>query len=102
MSAYGDSFPYNYEDRLVALPISGKKIDFYAASLEDIVIAKLHSNRDTDLRDIEQPNILAAIDWELLETLATDDDEAKASALSIRRHNEFLRSYQDYVEANRP
>jgi len=102
VTAYGDSFPYNYEDRLLPLPIEGKKIDFYTASLEDIVIAKLHSHRDPDLYDIEQPAVVSALDWDLLEKLATADDEAKASALNARRHEEFLLSYRNYVARNKP
>ena len=101
VTAYGDSFPYNYEDRLLPLPIKGKKIDFYTASLEDIVIAKLHSNRDPDLHDIEQPAVLKAIDWVLLEKLANSDDEVRASALSMNRHKEFIYSYREYVKKNR-
>lgn len=101
-TAYEDSFPYNYEDRLVPLPIQGKKIDFCAASLEDVVIAKLHSNRDTDLHDIEQPAVLKALNWNLLDRLAQADDEAQASALNMRRHQEFLLSYQEYRKRHRP
>lgn len=102
VTAYGDSFPYNYEDRLVPLPIEGKKIDFYTASLEDIVIAKLHSNRDPDLHDIEQPAVLEALDWGLMDKLANSDDEAKASALSERSYKEFLYNYAKYIKKNRP
>gem|GEM_PF-4960447 len=36
------------------------------------------------------------------ERLFSSDDEAKASALSMRRHKEFLYSYQEYVKKNRP
>ena len=35
-------------DRLVPLPIQGRRIDFFTASLEDIVVAKLYSDRDTE------------------------------------------------------
>jgi len=46
------NFLYNYEDRIKALPIESRKINFYTASLEDIVIAKLYSSRPSDIIDI--------------------------------------------------
>ena len=41
VSTYINNFPYNFEDRLVPLPVGGRKIMFYSGSLEDIVVAKL-------------------------------------------------------------
>ncbi len=96
VQTYINNFPYNYEDRIKLLPISGKKIDFYSASLEDIIIAKLYSYRDTDYADICDPHITASVDWDLLHTLATDDGEAKASALNEYRYREFLSRFIDY------
>ncbi len=52
VTAYLNDFPDDYDERLVALPIGGKKIKYYAMSLEDIVIAKAGSYRDTDMNDI--------------------------------------------------
>ena len=102
VNAYINSFPYNFEDRLKKLPVNGKKIDFYTASLEDLVIAKLHSYRDTDLHDVEAESVRAAIDWSVLENLALSEDESKASSLSERSHNEFLYAYHGYVQKFRP
>ena len=51
VNAYMDHFPLNYEDRVEPL-WHGQKIDFYAASLEDVVISKLCSNRDDDWKDV--------------------------------------------------
>ena len=96
-----NNFPYNYEDRLVPL-LTGMAIDFFAASLEDIVIAKLYSYRDTDLHDIEHPEVLKAIKWDLLEYLAKDDGEARASALNENNYAQFCFSYEKYVEEHRP
>lgn len=93
-----NNFPYNYDERLVPVRINGRRIDFYTASLEDIVIAKLCSGRVTDIQDIIDPKVLAAIDWKRLDTLATDEGEAKASALNSFRYEEFLDSYRTYVE----
>ena len=77
--------------------MDGRRIDFYTASLEDIVIAKLYSGRATDIQDIIDPRVLREIDWDRLEHLATAEDEAKASALNETRYAEFLDSYRTYV-----
>ena len=92
-----NNFPYNYDDRLVPVRLDGQRIDFYTASLEDIVIAKLYSGRETDIQDIIDPRVLKEIDWNRLEHLATAEDEAKASALNEFRYAEFLDSYRTYV-----
>ena len=83
VQTYINNFPYNYEDRLVPLhDIQGKIIDFYTASLEDIVIAKLYSYRGVDHEDITDPNVLRSIDWVHLHELAVAEDETKRSALN--------------------
>ena len=92
-----NNFPYNYDERLVPVRLDGRRIDFYTASLEDIVIAKLYSGRATDIQDIIDPRVLREIDWDRLEHLATAEDEAKASALNETRYAEFLDSYRTYV-----
>ncbi len=97
-----NNFPYNYDDRLVPIEIPGKCIDFYTASLEDIVIAKLYSSRDKDLADITCSTVLSAINWDRLEVLATAADEAPASALNQFRYNEFLDNYRSYVGRWKP
>ncbi|MCF0121431.1 MAG: hypothetical protein HUJ65_07310 [Oscillospiraceae bacterium] len=97
VSAFINNFPYNYEERLVPVRLNGRRIDFYTASLEDIVIAKLYSGRATDVQDIIDPRVLREIDWDRLEALATSEDEAKASALNEYRYKEFLDSYHTYV-----
>ncbi len=102
VGAYINNFPYNYSDRLVPVRLNGRKIDFYTASLEDIVIAKLYSGRPKDLQDIIDDKVLEAIDWERLEYLATEEGEAKASALNQFRYDEFLDSYREYVERWKP
>lgn len=102
VQTYINNFPYNYEDRLVLLPIHGEKIDFYTASLEDIVIAKLYSYRETDRQDILHPDVLSRMDWQQLEHLALAEDEARSSALNDRAYQEFLYNYQEYVRRYRP
>ena len=96
VQTYVNNFPYNYEDRLKPISVGGKKIDYYSASLEDIIIAKLYSYRDTDYADICDPHVVDAVDWDLLRTLATDESEAKSSALNEYRYREFLSRYDDY------
>ncbi len=86
----------------IRLPVGGRKIDFFAASLEDIVISKLYSARSTDRSDIESDVILRQIDWNILDKLATDENEAKASALNERRYADFKASYENYVRRFRP
>jgi len=95
VQAYICNFPYNFEDRFEKINIETKKIDFYTASLEDIVIAKLYSSRVTDARDIIHPSVLSNIDWKKLERLA---DEAKLSALNDYNYNDFRLRYKDYIE----
>lgn len=81
------------------LSIGGRKIDFYTASPEDIVIAKLYSARAADIRDVENEKVVEAIDWGLPEKLAI---EARASALNDRCYADFKASYHDYVRRHRP
>ena len=101
VQTYINNFPYNYEDR-IQLILTGEKIDYYTGSLEDIIIAKLYSYRDTDTADITSPAILKAIDWDLLHRLATAENEAQASALNEYRYREFLDKYSDYERNYRP
>lgn len=102
VKAYINNFPYNFEDRLQPVPIEGQKIDFFTASLEDIVIAKLCSGRDTDSSDLVQEEVLQALDWNALDHLATAEDELKLSALNDRCYGEFKANYDEYVGRFRP
>lgn len=102
VQTYINNFPYNFEDRLKKVPIEGKKIDFYTASLEDIVIAKLFSARGVDRQDIISEKVLQNIDWNRLEHLAMAEDELKASVLNDKNYAEFLVNYEEYVRRYRP
>ena len=101
VEAYIDNFPYNFQDRLQLLPFGGTKVQFYTPSLEDLVIAKLCSFRDTDKADVESEAVRNSLDWNLLEHLATDEDELKASILNDWRYRDFYIRYQAYVETMR-
>lgn len=102
VGTFVNNFPYNYDERLVPVPVGGQCIDFYTASLEDIVIAKLYAGRDKDIQDITDERVLKNIDWEKLEHLANAEDEARASALNQFRYDEFLDLYKNYAERWRP
>ena len=102
VTAYMFHFPYNLEDRLVPVRLLTKKIDYYTASLEDIVVSKLYSERDTDRQDILSPEVLAAIDWDVLEHLVYDEDEAKANAYFEQEYQSLLYNYEEYRRRYRP
>ena len=70
--------------------------------LEDIVIAKLYSARPTDRQDVIAPEVLRNINWELLDKLATAEDEAMASALNEFCYREFRDTYEEYARRYRP
>ena len=91
VNAYINNFPYNYEDRIIHV-WSGLKIDYFTASLEDIVISKLCANRPSDMMDIEF--LVEMINWDMLEKLALDEHEIKASSLNETRYKDFLDSYE--------
>jgi hypothetical protein len=91
----------NFEDR-ITLFHKGRRIDFFVLSLEDIVVAKLCAARQEDKEDIVSIDVLKNIDWELLEHLATDDDELKAASLNERSYKDFLYDYSEYVRRYKP
>jgi hypothetical protein len=65
----------------------------YAVSLEDIVASKLCSQRPDDAFDVRRPEVVAAIDWGLLESAA---NEMELSQLNPRRHQDFQRNYESF------
>ncbi len=99
---YINNFPYNFESRLIPIELETRKIRFFTASLEDIVIAKLCSVRDTDRSDLVEETVLRALNWELLDFLATDEDELRASILNDWRYADFKANYEDYKGRFRP
>ena len=97
VAAYADQIPYNFEDRLVRLDLPTKAIDFMTPSVEDLAVMKLYGWRPNDQQDLESPAMLEAIDWDRLDQLVHDPDEAQASALSPRRYREMAAIYDDYA-----
>ena len=98
VGAYINNFPYNLEDRLIPIPVGGKCISFFTASLEDIVIAKLFSERETDRLDIAHPQVLSALNWEKLIEIAESDEEVKNNALNERCYSIFRFNYTEYLQ----
>lgn len=96
VSAYLDTLPYNFEDRLVKLPVKGKVVEFLSPSLEDLAVMKLYAWRPNDQADLTSPEVIASMDWDLLDKLVNDPDEAAASVLSERRYQEMLVAYREY------
>jgi len=99
VNAHIFSFPYNYEDRAKQI-WSGKKIDYFTASLEDIIISKICAYRDIDIRDFEE--LVDNIDWELLEKLANNEDELRLISMSERNYLDFRASYENFERNYRP
>ena len=93
VTAYLNDFPDDYDERLVALPIGGKKIKYYAMSLEDIVIAKAGFYRDTDMNDIRSQKVINNLDFALLDRLA---EEKALNALNDTQSSIFRAMYRQY------
>lgn len=96
VAAFADQIPYNFEDRLVPLDIVSEAVDFVTPSTEDLVVMKLYAERPNDMQDIESAACKGMIDWDLLEKLVYDKDEAAASSLSERRYDEMVASYERF------
>lgn len=97
VAAYADQIPYNFEDRLVKLDLPTRVIDYMTPSIEDLAVMKLYGWRPNDQQDLESPAMLEALDWEKLDKLVYDPEEAQASALSPRRYREMVSVYEDYA-----
>lgn len=100
VNAYLMNFPYNFEDRLVRLELPTRAVDFYTASLEDLVISKLHSPRPKDEQDITSKGTLEQLDWETLHRIACDP--AEANELSDSSRVDFVCKFEAYEKEYRP
>lgn len=94
-----DQIPYNFEDRLVELDIETTSVRFVVPSLEDLVIMKLYAQRPNDIQDVESAAKADLINWDLLEYLVYNDDEARASTNIERRYNEMVDAFERFKEA---
>ena len=97
VAAYANQIPYNFEERLIKIDLPTETIDFLTPSVEDLAVMKLYGWRPNDQQDLESPAMLDAINWEELDHLVYDPDEAMASALSPRRYLEMASIYEDYA-----
>lgn len=95
VQAYLMYFPEDYEDRLVKLDAGGRKIEYFAMSLEDIVISKIMSYRDKDIQDIHDPVVVSKIDWALLDRLAAEKEK---DMLNANEASIFRCLYKRYAE----
>lgn len=95
--AYMNNFDPDYYDRRIPIDIPSKKIRFFSASLEDIVISKLFSNRPKDKQDINNPIIRNSIDWNKLDEIINSED-FKDNMLNEHQYKMFLYNYRDYKE----
>ncbi len=73
-------------------------IDFLAPSIEDLVVMKLYAQRPNDLQDIRSAAQRNLIDWDVLEHLVYDKDEAKASNIVVRRYSEMVDAFNKFKE----
>jgi len=99
VNSFMDHFPLNYPDRIEAV-WSGRVIDYYTASLEDIVISKICAGRDKDWDDLAK--VYDLVDWDRLDYLAYSDGELKLSMLSDRRYMDFTANYEIFERRYRP
>lgn len=98
--AFCSCLPYNFEDRLIEAPIETFAINYLTPSLEDLAVMKLYRWENPDKIDLTAPSFVSKLDWELLDRLVNDPDEAAASRIApAERDREFqdlLSHYQDY------
>ena len=80
------------------LNLGTKVIDYYTLSLEDVVISKIAAGREKDIEDINNKNVVKAINWELLGQLA---NTVREGMISDRQISEFNHFYQDFLRVNK-
>lgn len=100
VTAYIDQVPYNFEERLVHIDLKTETVEFLTPSFEDLAIMKLYGWRPNDQVDLENPAFLERVDWDALDNLVYNPDEARASALSDRRYKEMVSTYEEYSRRN--
>lgn len=100
-SVYCSQMPYNYPDRLHELDIPTQLVRYLTPSLEDLAVMKLYAYRPNDIADLNSEEFLKALDWELLDRLVKDPDEALASTPSERSYSEMVCAYELYRKEHR-
>ena len=97
--AYEHNFPFNRDDRRQLLDLPTRAVTCYVASLEDLVAAKLCSQRDQDADDLRNPTLIAKIDWQALDVVG---GEMPQNCLNARVLGDFRFNYERYVKECRP
>jgi len=99
---YMDILPNNFAQRLNKLDLGTDCIDYYITSLEDTIVTKLFSSAPEDYLDIIRPEVVEAIDWDILNHLATSEEEAAKDEADNKLFIEFFRKYYEYERKYRP
>lgn len=73
------NIPYNFEDRLQRIELDTLAIDYFVPSPEDLAVMKLYRWSPMDETDLSSPAFLERINWDLLDKLVFDPEEAEAS-----------------------
>ena len=94
VQVYADRLPKGFEGRLVRIPLETTVVDFFRPSAEDLAVMKLYSWRKQDQIDLTSPEMLAALDFDLLNHLVHDEGEAKASSLTSLTYRKMVEVYE--------
>ena len=94
VQVYADRLPKGFEGRLARIPIETAAVDFFRPSAEDLAVMKLYSWRKQDQIDLTSPKMLAELDFDLLDHLVHDEDEAKASSLTPLAYRKMVEVYE--------
>ena len=94
VQVYADRLPKGFEGRLARIPIETVAVDFFRPSTEDLAVMKLYSWRKQDQIDLTSAEMLAKLDFDLLDRLVYDDSEAKASSLTSLTYRKMVEVYE--------
>ena len=94
VQVYADRLPKGFEGRLARIPIETAAVDFFRPSAEDLAVMKLYSWRKQDQIDLMSAEMLAKLDFDLLDRLVYDESEAKASSLTSLTYRKMVEVYE--------
>ena len=94
VQVYADRLPKGFEGRLVRIPLETTAVDFFRPSAEDLAVMKLYSWRKQDQIDLTSLEMLAELDFDLLDHLVHDEDKAKASSLVSLTYRRMVEVYE--------
>ena len=94
VQVYADRLPKGFEGRLVRIPVETSTVDFFRPCAEDLAVMKLYSWRKQDQIDLMSHGLLTALDFDLLDSLVYDEDEAMASSLTSHAYQKMLEVYE--------